>query len=219
VGEDQRQHLELSRDLAERFRSRFGRGLRVPEPHILRDVAKIYDLQDPTAKMSKSLGDPGTLYLLEDPNRLRKKVRSAVTDSGREVSYDPEAKPGVSNLLTIYSALTGKAVDELVSSYAGRGYGDLKKDLAEVVVDFTAPIRARTEELLADPAELDEVLARGAARAGEVAGSTLEAVYDRIGFLPAVPAAAAQARPPQTSPSPTQSAPTRPTPTQPTPSA
>src|ERR1700712_309843 len=100
VGEDQRQHLELSRDLAERFRSRFGRGLRVPESYILRDAAKIYDLQEPTAKMSKSLGDPGTLYLLEEPNRLRKKVRSAVTDSGREVSFDADGKPGVSNLLT-----------------------------------------------------------------------------------------------------------------------
>jgi tryptophanyl-tRNA synthetase len=184
VGEDQRQHLELSRDLAERFHSRFGRGLRVPEPYILRDAAKIYDLQEPTAKMSKSLGDPGTLYLLEEPNRQRKKVRSAVTDSGREVSFDPEGKPGVSNLLTIYSALTGKAVDEIVSSYAGRGYGDLKKELAEVVVDFTAPIRERVEELLADAATLDLVLARGAERARAVAGSTLEAVYDGIGFLP-----------------------------------
>jgi tryptophanyl-tRNA synthetase len=134
--------------------------------------------------MSKSLGDPGTLYLLEEPNRLRKKVRSAVTDSGREVSFDAEGKPGVSNLLTIYSALTGKGVDEIVSSYTGRGYGDLKKDLAEVVVDFTAPIRERVEELLADTTTLDLVLARGAERAREVAGSTLEAVYDRIGFLP-----------------------------------
>jgi tryptophanyl-tRNA synthetase len=185
VGEDQRQHLELSRDLAERFQSRFGRGLRIPEPYILQNVAKIYDLQEPTAKMSKSLGDPGTLYLLEDPARLRKKVRSAVTDSGREVTFDPEAKPGVSNLLTIYSALTGKALEEIVASYAGRGYGDLKKDLAEVVVDFAAPVRERTEELLADPATLDLVLARGAATARQAAGSTLEAVYDRIGFLPA----------------------------------
>src|SRR3954470_21647371 len=145
VGEDQRQHLELSRDLAERFQSRFGRGLRVPEPYILQNAAKIYDLQEPTAKMSKSLGDPGTLYLLEDPARLRKKVRSAVTDSGREVTFDPEAKPGVSNLLTIYSAITGKALEEIVASYAGRGYGDLKKDLAEVVVDFATPVRQRTE--------------------------------------------------------------------------
>jgi tryptophanyl-tRNA synthetase len=184
VGEDQRQHLELSRDLVERFRSRFGRGLTLPEPYILRDVAKLYDLQEPTAKMSKSLGDAGTLNLLEDPARLRKKVRSAVTDSGREVSFDPEAKAGISNLLTIYSVLTGKAIEDIVGSYAGRGYGDLKKDLAEVVVAFAEPVRARTNELLADPAGLDEILARGALTAREVAGRTLRDVYDRIGFLP-----------------------------------
>jgi tryptophanyl-tRNA synthetase len=190
VGEDQRQHLELSRDLVERFTSRFGRGLRLPEPYILRNVAKLYDLQEPTAKMSKSRPDAGTLSLLEDPARLRKKVRSAVTDSGREVMYDPENKAGVSNLLTIYSVLTGKAVDEIVGSYAGRGYGDLKKDLAEVVVDFAEPIRRRTEELLADPAELDRILAQGAATARDVAGRTLADVYDRIGFLAAAPSIA-----------------------------
>ena len=187
VGEDQRQHLELSRDLVERFHSRFGRAFRMPEPYILRDVAKLYDLQDPTAKMSKSRPDAGTLSLREDPARLRKKVRSAVTDSGREVTYDPQEKAGVSNLLTIYSVVTGKAIDELVSSFAGRGYGDLKKELAEAVADFVAPIQARTDELLDDPAELDRILARGAAAAREVAGRTLEDVYDRVGFLPAAP--------------------------------
>jgi tryptophanyl-tRNA synthetase len=197
VGEDQRQHLELSRDLVDRFTSRFGRGLRMPEPYILRNVAKLYDLQEPTAKMSKSRPDAGTLSLLEDPARLRKKVRSAVTDSGREVSYDPESKAGVSNLLTIYSVLTGKAVDEIVGSYVDRGYGDLKKDLAEVVVDFVEPIRRRTEELLADPAEIDRILAQGAATARDVAGRTLADVYDRIGFLPAAPSVVP---PPATSP-------------------
>jgi tryptophanyl-tRNA synthetase len=185
VGEDQRQHLELSRDLVDRYRSRFGRGLTMPEPYILRDVAKLYDLQEPTAKMSKSRPDAGTLSLLEDPARLRKKVRSAVTDSGREVTFDPQDKPGVANLLTIYSVLTGKAVDELVGSYAGRGYGDLKKDLAEVVVDFASGIRNRTEELMADPGELDRILARGATRAREIASRTLADVYDRVGFLAA----------------------------------
>jgi tryptophanyl-tRNA synthetase len=188
VGEDQRQHLELSRDLVDRFRSRFGRGLVAPEPYILRGVAKLFDLQDPTAKMSKSRPDAGTLNLREEPARLRKKVRSAVTDSGREVTYDPQDKPGVANLLTIYSVLTGKAVEEIVASYAGRGYGDLKKDLAEVVVEFTDPIRARTDELLADPAELDRILARGAESARRLAARTLADVYDRIGFLPAVAA-------------------------------
>lgn len=188
VGEDQRQHLELSRDLVDRFRSRFGRGLSAPEPYILRNVAKLYDLQDPTAKMSKSRPDAGTLNLREDPARLRKKVRSAVTDSGREVTFDPQEKAGVSNLLTIYSALTGKAVEAIVGAYAGRGYGDLKKDVAEVVVEFAEPVRRRTAELLADPTALDEVLARGAESARRIAGRTLGEVYDRIGFLPPAPA-------------------------------
>jgi tryptophanyl-tRNA synthetase len=183
VGEDQRQHLELSRDLVDRFRSRFGRGLTMPEPYILREVAKLYDLQEPTAKMSKSRPDAGTISLLEDPARLRKKVRSAVTDSGREVSFDPLDKPGVSNLLTIYSVLTGKAVGEIVASYAGRGYGDLKKDLAELVVEFAEPIRTRTEELMADPAGLDAILARGAERASAIAARTCREVYERLGFL------------------------------------
>lgn len=191
VGEDQRQHLELSRDLVERFRSRFGRGLTLPEPYILRDVAKLYDLQEPTAKMSKSRPDAGTLSLLEDPARLRKKVRSAVTDSGREVTFDRQEKPGVSNLLTVYSVLTGKAIEELVGAYSGRGYGDLKKDLAEVVADFVAPIQQRTHELLEDPAELDRILARGAERASAVASRTCREVFDRLGFLPAAPAPAA----------------------------
>src|ERR1700712_5047033 len=199
VGEDQRQHLELSRDLVDRFTSRFGRGLTMPEPYILRNVAKLYDLQEPTAKMSKSRPDAGTLSLLEDPARLRKKVRSAVTDSGREVSFDPEGKPGVSNLLTIYSTLTGKAIDEIVSSFAGRGYGDLKKDLAEVVVEFAEPIRLRTNELLADPPGLDRILARGAASAQELAERTLSDVYARIGFLsPAPPPAPTAAKSPDT---------------------
>jgi tryptophanyl-tRNA synthetase len=201
VGEDQRQHLELSRDLVGRFRSRFGRGLTLPEPYILRNVAKLYDLQEPTAKMSKSRGDAGTLNLLEEPARLRKKVRSAVTDSGRDVSYDPQGKPGVSNLLTIYSVLTGKAIDDIVGAYAGRGYGDLKKDLAEIVVDFAEPVRNRTNELLDDPAALDDILAQGAVSARRLAGRTLKDVYDRVGFLPAgEPAGSAVGQSPATEP-------------------
>jgi tryptophanyl-tRNA synthetase len=188
VGEDQRQHLELSRDLVDRFRSRFGKGgLVTPEPYILRNVAKLYDLADPTVKMSKSRPDAGTLNLREDPARLRKKVRSAQTDSGREVTYDPQEKPGVANLLTIYSVLTGKALDEIVGAYAGRGYGDLKKDLADIVVEFLTPVRERTDELLADPAELDRLLARGADAARRLAAPTLADVYDRVGFLPPAP--------------------------------
>jgi tryptophanyl-tRNA synthetase len=185
VGEDQRQHLELTRDLAQRFNSRFGRTLTVPEPFIVKETAKITDLQDPTAKMSKSASSPnGVLDLLDDPKVNAKRIRSAVTDTGRDVRYDPEGKPGVSNLLTIYSALSGRDVPSLEEQYAGKGYGDLKKDLAEVVTDTLGPVRERALELLENPDTLDEILAEGARRARERAGATLERVYDRVGFLP-----------------------------------
>jgi tryptophanyl-tRNA synthetase len=186
VGEDQRQHLELTRDLAQRFNSRFAaRVFTVPEPYILAGTAKIQDLQDPSAKMSKSASSPaGIVDLLDDPKVSAKKIRSAVTDAEREIRYDPEAKPGISNLLTIYSALTDRKITELEGEYAGRGYGDLKKDLAEVVAEFTGPLRERVQVYMDDPAELDRVLANGAIRAREVAGATLAAVHDKIGFLP-----------------------------------
>lgn len=185
VGEDQRQHVELTRDLARRFNSRFGKALTVPEPYILAGTAKIQDLQDPSAKMSKSASSPaGLVSLLDDPKASAKKIRSAVTDTEREIRYDPERKPGISNLLTIYSALTDRKITELEGEYAGRGYGDLKKDLAEVVAEFTGPLRERVQGYLNDPAELDRVLAAGAGRAREVAGATLATVHDRIGFLP-----------------------------------
>jgi tryptophanyl-tRNA synthetase len=184
VGEDQRQHLELSRDLAQRFNTTFGKTFVVPAPYILKDTAKIVDLQDPSAKMSKSASSPnGIIELLDEPARSAKKIKSAVTDTGREVVYDPDAKPGVSNLLTIYSVLTGRTVADLEEAFAGRGYGDLKKEVAEVVVDFVTPIRKRTEEYLADPAELDRVLTGGAAKARAVASRTLATVYERVGFL------------------------------------
>ncbi|MBI1758235.1 MAG: tryptophan--tRNA ligase [Actinobacteria bacterium] len=186
VGEDQRQHLELTRDLAQRFNARFGTAFVVPEPYIPGGTAKIGDLQEPTAKMSKSApNQAGLLELLDPPAVLRKKIRAAVTDTGREVTFDPETKPGVSNLLTIYSALTGRPVSELETAYRGSGYGDLKKDLAEVVVEFATPIQARTAEVLADTAELDRLLALGAERAQQVAAETLRDVYAKIGFLPA----------------------------------
>ncbi|GAA1326988.1 tryptophan--tRNA ligase [Pseudonocardia xinjiangensis] len=185
VGEDQRQHVELTRDLAQRFNSRFGKALTVPQPYILSGAAKIQDLQDPTAKMSKSASSPsGIVELLDDPKVSAKKIRSAVTDTEREIRFDPEAKPGVSNLLTIYSALTDRKISELEAEYAGKGYGDLKKDLADVVADFVDPLQERVRTYLDDPAELDRVLARGAARAREVAGATLAAVHEKIGFLP-----------------------------------
>lgn len=186
VGEDQRQHLELSRDLAGRFNHRFGDTFVVPEPHIVKETAKIVDLQDPTSKMSKSASTAaGIVDLLDEPAVSAKKIKSAVTDSGREVLYDEENKAGISNLLTIYSTLTGRPVDDLVASYDGLGYGDFKKDLAEVVTDHLTPIRARTIELLDDPAELTAILYNGAQRARAVAGATLATVYDRIGFVAA----------------------------------
>lgn len=184
VGEDQRQHLELTRDLAARFNSTYGATFTVPEPHIVAG-AKILDLQDPTAKMSKSASSPaGIVDLLDEPGVSAKKIRSAVTDAGREVVFDPELKAGVSNLLTIHSALSGRPVAELEAQYAGRGYGDLKKDVAEVLTDFINPLRAAVEGYLDDPAQLDTILAEGAERARTVAAATLADVYDRVGFLP-----------------------------------
>ena len=186
VGEDQRQHLELTRDLAQRFNARFGPVLTVPEPHIVTATAKIFDLQDPTAKMSKSAASQsGVIDLLDDPGVVAKRIRSAVTDTGREVRYDPVSKPGVSNLLTIHAALSGRAVTDLEADYAGRGYGDLKADVADVVDAELTPFRERAMGYLKDPDALDEVLAVGAAKARAVAATTLALVYDRVGFLPA----------------------------------
>jgi tryptophanyl-tRNA synthetase len=185
VGEDQRQHVELTRDLANRFNSRFGDTFVVPKPHILKETAKVYDLQNPEAKMSKSAeSHAGIVWLLDEPSVTRKKIMRAVTDADGEIRFDREAKPGVSNLLMIFSTLSGRPIVELESEFAGRGYGDLKKALAEVVLDTLTPIRDRTLELLDDPAELDRILAVNADRANEVAEATLATVYDRVGFLP-----------------------------------
>ncbi len=187
VGEDQRQHLELTRTLAERFNSRFGKTFVVPEPMIVEEYAKVYDLQDPTAKMSKSGDNPrGLINLLDAPKTSAKRIRSAVTDTDAEIRFDREAKPGVSNLLTINSALSGRPIAALEESFAGRGYGDLKVDTAEVLTEFVTPLRERVDAYLDDPAELDRILAVGAGRAREIAAGTLAQVYDRIGFLPAV---------------------------------
>ncbi|MFL6159790.1 MAG: tryptophan--tRNA ligase, partial [Marmoricola sp.] len=157
---------------------------RLPEPYILKETAKITDLQEPTKKMSKSASSPtGIIDLLDDPSVSAKKIRSAVTDSETEVRFDEENKPGVSNLLSIYSALTGRSIDDLVKAYAGLGYGDFKGDLADVVVEFVTPFRNQTLELMSDPAELDTILRNGAERARVVASRTLADVYDRVGFL------------------------------------
>jgi tryptophanyl-tRNA synthetase len=186
VGEDQRQHLELTRDLAQRFNHRFGNTFVVPGPYILPEVAKITDLQDPTIKMSKSASSPqGIIDVLEEPGSIRRKIMRAVTDTDGEVRADEEAKPGVTNLLRIYSALSGESISGLEQRYTGAGYGALKKDLADVVVDAFAPIRERTEKLLANEGELDRMLADGAARARRLATATMARVRDRIGFLPA----------------------------------
>jgi len=185
VGEDQRQHIELTRDLANRFNSRFGDTLVEPEAQIQKDTAKIYDLQEPTNKMSKSSSvDKGVIWMLEDTSKSAKKIMGATTDSEGSVRYDVASKPGISNLLTIYSALTTRSIGSIETEYAGRGYGDFKKGLAEVVTSTFAPIRARALELLDDPAELDRILASNADRAAEIADTTLALVYDRIGFLP-----------------------------------
>jgi tryptophanyl-tRNA synthetase len=184
VGEDQRQHLELTRDLAQRFNSRYGPTLRVPEPYIMATTGRIADLQDPTAKMSKSSSSQaGVIDLLDEPRSLARKIKAAVTDNERSIRYDPVAKPGVSNLLTIHSALSGRSVAELEDEYAGKGYGDLKSDLAEVVTGVSAPFRNRTLALLDDPESLDAMLAEGADRARTIASQTLARVYDRVGFL------------------------------------
>ena len=182
VGEDQRQHLELTRDLATRFNSRYGKTFRLPEAYIVKDTAKIFDLQDPTAKMSKSVPG-GVVELLEDPKRSAKKIRSAVTDTGREIIFDVENKPGVSNLLTIYSALTGRSIDSLVADYDGKGYGDLKQDLGEVFTEWVTPVQERVRTYLDDVASLDKILARGAERARDVASVTLRRSYEKIGFV------------------------------------
>jgi tryptophanyl-tRNA synthetase len=184
VGEDQRQHLELTRDLAQRFNSRFGVAFVVPQPHIVKATAKIADLQNPEKKMSKSLGGGGCLDLLDDPKVSAKRIRSAVTDTGREVVFDPEAKPGVSNLLTILSVLSGNGIPALEERFAGAGYGDLKKEVAEAFLGFVEPFQQKVGALMGDPATLDDILADGARRAREIAAVRLADVYDRVGFLP-----------------------------------
>jgi len=185
VGEDQRQHIELTRDLATRFNSRFGETFVIPEAHILKETAKIYDLQNPEAKMSKS-GDPkGLVNIMDESAVIVKKIKSAVTDTDAAIRFDREAKPGVSNLLGIHSAISGQSIDALVAHFDGKGYGDLKSEVADVVLAEIEPIRDRANELLADPAELDRLLAKGAAKANEEAEKTLATVYERVGFIPA----------------------------------
>ena len=183
VGEDQRQHLELTRNLAQRFNSRYGQTFTVPDGFIPKQTAKILDLQDPTSKMSKSLADAGTVNLLDDPAALTKKIKRAVTDADGEIRFDPASKPGVSNLLSILAAFSDRSVDAVVEEFSGQGYGTLKAATAAAVVAFSEPFTKHTRELLDDPAELDRILAHGAAEARAVASPTLDLAYERVGFL------------------------------------
>ena len=183
VGEDQRQHVELTRDIAQRFNSKYKEIFNIPKPEIIKSLAKINDLQDPTAKMSKSASSmAGVIELLDTPEATLKKFKSSVTDNGKEIKFDEKLKPGISNLLTIHSALSGKSVSDLESEFSGKGYGDFKAAVAEVVIAKLEPISKRTNELMDDPAELSRVLSNGAQKASEVAATTLKAAYSAIGL-------------------------------------
>ena len=182
VGEDQRQHLELTRDLAIRFNGRFGDTFTVPEAHIVKGTAKIQDLQDPTAKMSKS-SPSGCINLLDPLKTTEKKIKSAVTDSDSVVAFDPANKAGVSNLLTIMSAYTGTAIPELVKSFEGRMYGDLKKETAAAVLSFVEPLQAKVDSYMTDPGELENLMRKSSTRARETASKTLADVHDKLGFV------------------------------------
>lgn len=187
VGEDQRQHLELTRDVAQRFNHLFGDTFTIPEAMIPPSGARIKGLDDPTIKMSKSeTSEYHAVYLLDPPNRAKKKIMRAVTDSGREIkfSHDPE-RAGVNNLLELYAALTAEPRDSIEVSFEGKGYGDLKKAVAEVVNETLVPIQKRYQEITSDPGYIDALFAHGAERASEVANKTLETVRDRMGFLKA----------------------------------
>ena len=184
VGEDQRQHIELTRDLAGRFNSRFGQTFQLPEAYILKSGSKINDLQDPTSKMSKSVSaNQGILDIMDAPEVNAKKIKSAMTDTGREVKFDEKEKPGISNLLTIHSALSGKSIADLENEYAGKGYGDFKSEVAEVFVEYFNPIRERAQDLINKEDELLDILHDGARKASEVAGQTLEMAYSRVGLV------------------------------------
>ena len=185
VGEDQRQHIELTRDLGERFNARYGETLTIPEAKIMKAGAKINDLQDPSAKMSKSAASQaGVIDILDEANVNIKKIKSAVTDMGKEIRFDEKEKPGISNLLTIFSHLSGKSIKDLESEFDGSGYGDFKMAVAESVADYFSPIKSRTQELLSERSELLAIIEDGAKKAEAVARDTLSRVYEQMGLLP-----------------------------------
>ena len=186
IGDDQRQHLELSRDIAERFNYRFGETFRVPEGVYPEVGGRIMDLQEPTNKMSTTSGTPqGTVLMIDPPDTIRKKFKSAVTDSGREVRYDPDGKPGIANLMEILGVATGEPVAAIEARFDGQGYGAFKEAVGEAVVELLSPIRERYEALRADERELQRLLAVGADKAGRAAEPTLETMYERMGFAKA----------------------------------
>ena len=183
VGADQKQHLELTRDIAIRMNNQYGNLFKVPEPYISKIGAKIMDLQEPTNKMSKSASsEGGAVYLNDSPKEIEKKVKRAVTDSGSEIVYADD-KPGLKNLIDIQAAITGRAVDDIVASYAGKMYGHLKVDTANIVVEELRPLQERTAQFLSDRGELSRQLRIGAERASEQAEKTLKLVFDAIGFI------------------------------------
>ena len=184
VGEDQRQPIELTRDIAERFNSRYGQNFTIPNGFIMKQGPMIYDLHEPTAKMSKSAeSNSGLIEILDSPEVNAKKIKSATTDAGREVNFNQESKPGISNLLTIHSALSGKSITQLESDFAGKGYGDFKSEVAEVVVEYLRPIRAKALELLEDEAHLINILHQGSDKATLVAAATMAATYEKLGVV------------------------------------
>jgi len=184
VGEDQRQHIELTRDLASRFNTRYGQTFQLPEAYILKAGAKINDIQDPTSKMSKSSGSvAGVIEIMDTPEANLKKIKSAITDAGRDVKFDQVEKPGISNLLTIHSSLSGTSIADLEIEFDGKGYGDFKASVAEVVVEYLRPIRQRALDLLSDEKHLIDILHTGSSKAREVAGATLDATYKGLGVV------------------------------------
>ena len=184
VGEDQRQHIELTRDLAGRFNARYGQTFQLPEAYILKTAAKINDIQEPTAKMSKSAGSAaGVIEIMDTPEANLKKIKSAMTDAGREVKYDVAQKPGISNLLTIHSALSGRTIAELENEFDGKGYGDFKAAVADVVVEYLRPIRAKAMELLEDEKHLLQILHQGSEKARAVAQETIATTYKNLGVV------------------------------------
>lgn len=184
VGEDQRQHIELTRDLAGRFNTRYGESFKIPEGLIVKSAAKINDLQEPTIKMSKSSGSvAGVIEIMDTPEVNAKKIKSSMTDAGSEVRFDEREKPGISNLMTIHSALSGQSLSALEDEFAGKGYGDFKGAVADVVTEYLRPIRERALELLEDEAHLIELLHAGGAKARKVAAGTIESVYKNLGTV------------------------------------